>query len=324
MSELTSTKPKSSLKYRWITALVAVPLIVLMLKIGGIPFAILVGVSASMLLWEFYMLGKAKELSPHTITGIVVLLIHATITYLGSQAMRLQGLGLSLVSSAGLFIFYIVATMIGELWRKRTNPIENVAFTVFGTAYIGIFFCCLISIREMYHYVNILESPSIVPSLLPDGIAVRVMPDWGGPFLICLFFSIWACDSIAYFIGKKFGKTKLWARISPKKSWEGSVAGLFGAVIFFIGLMHYLLPTFSLQNGVIIGLIVGIIGPLGDLTESLFKRDAGIKDSSSILPGHGGMLDRFDSMLLIVPIVYIYLLLTYLVANPGFIYFFNK
>jgi len=324
MSESTNSKPKSSLTYRWITALVAIPLIVLMLLIGGIPFALLVGASAAMLLWEFYMLGKAKQLSPHTITGIVVLLIHATITYLGSQAMRLQGLGLSLVSSAGLFIIYIIGTMLGELWRKRSNPIENVAFTVFGTAYIGIFFCCLISIREMYHYVNILESPSVVPSLLADNVTISSMPDWGGLFLICLFFSIWACDSTAYFIGKKFGKTKLWARISPKKSWEGSVAGLIAALIMIIGLLKILLPTFSLQNAIIIGLIVGVIGPLGDLTESLFKRDAGIKDSSSILPGHGGMLDRFDSMLLIVPIVYIYLLLTYLVANPGFINFFEK
>lgn len=102
------------------------------------------------------------------------------------------------------------------------------------------------------------------------------------------------------------------------------MAGLIAALIMIIGLLKILLPTFSLQNAIIIGLIVGVIGPLGDLTESLFKRDAGIKDSSSILPGHGGMLDRFDSMLLIVPIVYIYLLLTYLVANPGFINFFEK
>jgi len=324
MNAVINENPKSSLKYRWITALVAVPLIIIMIYIGGVFFSILVAASASLLLWEVYMLGKAKQLSPHTITGIVVVLIHAAITYFGSQAMRLQGLGLSLVTSAGLFIFFIIATMIGELWRKRTNPIVNVAFTVFGAAYIGIFFCCLISIREMYHYINILESPSIVPSLLPDGINITSMPDWGGSFLTCLFFSIWACDSFAFFIGKKFGKAKLWARISPKKSWEGSIAGLVGAAVFFIGLAHFLLPTFSLQNAIVISLIVGIVGPLGDLTESLFKRDAGIKDSSSILPGHGGMLDRFDSMLLIVPIIYIYLLLTYLVGNPWFINFFYK
>ena len=127
-----------------------------------------------------------------------------------------------------------------------------------------------------------------------------------GYLIISIFASIWVCDSAAYFIGSALGKHKLFPRVSPKKSWEGAIAGFIFAVVTLIAARELLLDILSLTDAVIIGILIGIFGQLGDLVESLLKRDAGVKDSSSIIPGHGGIFDRFDSILFTVPIVYLY------------------
>lgn len=121
--------------------------------------------------------------------------------------------------------------------------------------------------------------------------------------------SIWICDSAAFFLGTAFGKHKLFPRVSPNKSWEGAIAGFIFAIITMITAKALLLNELTLIDSLIVGIIVGSIGQLGDLVESLFKRDAGVKDSSALIPGHGGILDRFDSLLLTAPAVYIYLFL---------------
>jgi phosphatidate cytidylyltransferase len=124
-----------------------------------------------------------------------------------------------------------------------------------------------------------------------------------------IFFSVWLSDSAAYFIGKSIGKRKLYPRISPKKTWEGAIACFIAAVISFPLLIKLFLNDFPIIHTIIIGAIIGIFGQIGDLAESQLKRDAGIKDSSNIIPGHGGFLDRFDSILFIGPIIYLYLVL---------------
>jgi phosphatidate cytidylyltransferase len=130
--------------------------------------------------------------------------------------------------------------------------------------------------------------------------------------LICVVLgSIWACDSLAYYGGKFFGKHKLFERVSPKKTWEGAVAGFIGGITGVL-LVRYLFiqagETFYLDvlQVSIIGALGGSLGQLGDLAESWLKRDAGVKDSSSIIPGHGGVLDRFDSLLFVAPATYVY------------------
>ena len=122
-------------------------------------------------------------------------------------------------------------------------------------------------------------------------------------------FSIWACDTAAYFIGSAIGKHKLFPRVSPNKSWEGSIAGFIFAVAAFYVSKILMLDFINLTDAIILGVIVGTVGQLGDLIESLLKRDAEVKDSSSLIPGHGGVFDRFDSLLLTAPIVYIYMTL---------------
>jgi len=122
-----------------------------------------------------------------------------------------------------------------------------------------------------------------------------------------IFLIIWSNDVMAYFIGKRFGKTPLASKISPKKTVEGFAGGLLGSLIMALVLV-FTIPGIA-WHWLAIGLIIGLFGPLGDLLESALKRKAGLKDSGSILPGHGGILDRFDAFLLAAPFVFIYLLL---------------
>ena len=119
--------------------------------------------------------------------------------------------------------------------------------------------------------------------------------------------SIWICDSAACFLGTAFGKHKLFPRVSPNKSWEGAVAGFIFAIVAMIAAKAVVLDELNLTDAVVIGFIIGTIGQIGDLVESLIKRDAGVKDSSQLIPGHGGIFDRFDSLLFTSPAVYIYL-----------------
>ena len=137
---------------------------------------------------------------------------------------------------------------------------------------------------------------------------------WGGWTVVTLLASIWICDTAAYFGGLTWGRHRLFERVSPKKSWEGAVFGFAGAVAtFWVGhltVVDYLTPTHALA----LGAIVGIFGQVGDLVESRFKRDAGVKDSSSFLPGHGGIYDRFDSLVFLAPIVYLYV--DFVVLSP--------
>jgi phosphatidate cytidylyltransferase len=127
-----------------------------------------------------------------------------------------------------------------------------------------------------------------------------------------ILFSVWISDSAAYFIGKSFGKHKLAPRVSPKKTWEGAVAGFVGGAGGFLLLSLFFLSSLPIMDSIVIGVIIGTVGQIGDLAESQLKRDAGVKDSSALIPGHGGILDRFDSLLFIMPVVALYLLITLL------------
>ncbi len=121
--------------------------------------------------------------------------------------------------------------------------------------------------------------------------------------------SIWICDSAAYFIGRAFGKHKIAKLISPNKSWEGGIAGLIAAIAAWLIARSYIggFEQVSLSTAIAMGIIAGAFGQIGDFAESMLKRDAGVKDSSTLIPGHGGVLDRIDSILFVAPLVYLYL-----------------
>ena len=140
-----------------------------------------------------------------------------------------------------------------------------------------------------------------------DPVAIDQVYQWGGHTVISVFATIWICDTAAFHTGTFIGRHKLFLRVSPNKSWEGAIVGFIFAVGTAIAAQHLVLKYMSVGNAIVIGIIVGVFGQLGDLIESLLKRDAGVKDSSTLIPGHGGVFDRFDSLLFVAPIVYLYL-----------------
>lgn len=187
------------------------------------------------------------------------------------------------------YLFLILYLFISELYKKQPNPLNNWAYAMMSQIYIALSFALL---NVLAYHSSATESVSQYNPILP----------------LSIFIFNWVNDTGAYCTGMLFGKHHLFERISPKKSWEGSIGGAVFSIIAAIVLAHFF--TF-LSTGVWIGLglTVVVFGTWGDLTESLMKRTLGIKDSGNILPGHGGMLDRFDSTLMAVPaaVVYLYL-----------------
>ncbi|MCK4904565.1 MAG: phosphatidate cytidylyltransferase, partial [Candidatus Marinimicrobia bacterium] len=175
-----------------------------------------------------------------------------------------------------------------ELFRKKPNSTENYNITVGGILYIPLLVGTLIGIRN-FDSVNDTH------------------------FTFALFISIWICDSAAYIAGKKFGKKKIYPRVSPNKTVVGSIAGLIFAFITYIVMdkIGFIKFDLDIMQITILAVISGVFGQAGDFIESLFKRDANVKDSGALLLGHGGVLDRFDSLIIASPLVYIFLNLYY-------------
>lgn len=188
------------------------------------------------------------------------------------------------------YLFLILYLLISELYKKQPNPINNWAYSMMSQVYIALSFALLNVLA--YHTTTTDGTPQYNP-ILP----------------LSIFIFNWVNDTGAYCTGMLFGKHRLFERISPKKSWEGSIGGAVFSIVAAIVMAHFF--TFlSLGAWIGLGLTVVVFGTWGDLTESLLKRTLGIKDSGNILPGHGGMLDRFDSTLMAVPaaVVYLYLI----------------
>ena len=185
------------------------------------------------------------------------------------------------------YLFLILYLFISELYKKQSNPLNNWAYAMMSQIYIALSFALL---NVLAYHSSATESVSQYNPILP----------------LSIFIFNWVNDTGAYCTGMLFGKHRLFERISPKKSWEGSIGGAVFSIIAAIVLAHFF--TF-LSTGVWIGLglTVVVFGTWGDLTESLMKRTLGIKDSGNILPGHGGMLDRFDSALMAIPAAVFYL-----------------
>jgi len=179
-----------------------------------------------------------------------------------------------------LYGFYIVLVLVYELYRQKSNPLHNWAYFILGQIFVALPFALLNFIIFINNYQPLI--------------------------LVSVFVTIWVNDTGAYLVGVTFGKHRLFERISPKKSWEGFVGGALAALLSAY-LFSLLIPEISLINWLILSEIIVVFGTFGDLIESLMKRTVQVKDSGNIIPGHGGLLDRFDSMLLAAPVVFIYL-----------------
>ncbi len=233
---------------------------------------------------EFYEISEKLNAKPFRLTGYITAAILFSANSSQYSYCTGQAASLTLVPLAFIFIL--------GLFSKNEKPIQDMAFTIFGVVYVGLSFSLLNRISWIQPGVN---NGKMFPG--NDYNFHLVL----GPILL-----IWASDSFAYLVGSMIGKRKLHERISPGKTWEGTIGGgvLTMASSYIVAGWF---PEIEFKHWLVISLLVVVFGTLGDLFESLLKRQAGIKDSGKIMPGHGGILDRFDSLMLVTPFVYLYL-----------------
>jgi phosphatidate cytidylyltransferase len=261
---------------------VAIPIIVGLSYIGGWFFFSLVSAITILSLYEFYKLAEKKSYFPNYFLGLLFSAAVLTLFFYKRSDLLFYL----------IFVFISISAII-ELFKKENNSIVNLGVTIFGAIFIGLFFSTLIGIREFFGSYGTAEYSK------------------GGYIIVTIFATIWICDSSAYFGGTAIGKRRLLERISPKKSWEGAIFGFVFAILTVIAAKYLILSFLSWFDVLYIGIIVGLIGQIGDLIESMIKRDAGVKDSSNLIPGHGGVYDRFDSLLFVSPFIYFYLIYVY-------------
>lgn len=265
---------------------------------GGIFVILLVGCTLYSPLSFGILFTLISALSVHEFAHLInskgEVRINKTITALGGAYLFLALMGFcTSASDARIFLPYLALLlylMITELYLKRDNPLENWAFSMLSQLYIALPFALL----NVLAYHNSIETSSVTYN--------PILP-------LSIFVFIWLNDTGAYCVGSLIGKHRLFERISPKKSWEGSIGGGILSIASSFIFAHYF-PFLNMTQWAGLALTVVVFGTWGDLTESLMKRQLGIKDSGTILPGHGGMLDRFDSALMAIPasVVYLYLL----------------
>lgn len=257
------------MKQRIITAIIAAAVFLPIVIFGGFPFVVLTYLLATVALHELLKMRKLKLWSVPGVISVAVLWI-----FLLPQQFQdiLTNINYTKVEFALLavllFLTYTVAT-------KNRFTFDDVAFSTMATLYIGMGFLYFIETREA-----------------------------GLTYIFYSLFIIWATDSGAYFIGKAIGKNKLWPEISPNKTIEGFVGGIFCAVIVAALFVLFTDINATMLELVFITILLSIFGQVGDLVESALKRHYEVKDSGNILPGHGGILDRFDSLLFVWPLLH--------------------
>jgi phosphatidate cytidylyltransferase len=262
---------------RTITGFVYVVLLVGSVLLGRITFFLFFQVILVLGLLEFYNLSAVAGAAPQKIYGTAIGSLTFLLSFLFAGDMVDEKVFLLLIPFYnGIFAF--------ELYRQKSAPFTNIAYTFLGILYIAIPF----SLLNFFVY--------------PDKNLICYEPQ----IVLGYFFLLWASDTGAYLAGRAFGKHKFFERISPKKTWEGFLGG-FIFTLLIAALISMVFKNIELRDWFVIGSIIVITGAFGDLVESLFKRSLQIKDSGKILPGHGGILDRFDSVILSLPLVFAYL-----------------
>lgn len=226
-------------------------------------------------LWEFYTLSEKIGARPQKVIGLLSGLVLFLVFFLSAN---------KLLESEMLWVLVLIPPIIllAVFLDSTENSFRNSAATVLGVFYIAL-------PLSMLHYI-----------LIPGG------KDFYPGILLGIFLIIWMYDSMAYVTGSSFGKHKICTKISPGKSWEGLIGGAVFAVLMGI-LNAVLFNLLDITNWITIALLIIIFGTSGDFFESKLKREAGVKDSGFVMPGHGGMLDRFDSLLFAAPVIFVWL-----------------
>jgi len=238
---------------------------------------------------EFYNLVSTEDCQPQKTYGIIAsILFYLSIAwtqYLPPAMDDFDFPMLPFLLPIPLFFFPFII----EIYRKKARPLQNIAFTLIGIFYIA-FPLSLLNVLNSANTVHFFGFPA---------------------YLTGYFLLIWFHDTGAYLYGKQFGRHKLIERISPKKTWEGTIAGVVVALLTAAG-FSFLVKEIHLVDWLALALMVALFGTMGDLAESMLKRSLNIKDSGTILPGHGGILDRFDAIFISAPFVFLYFIIRFL------------
>lgn len=227
---------------------------------GRVPTMVLVACMSWLCCSEFYRISRMGGRMPNEAIGLAAAVLYPLVALF--QPLATRSIVLLSILAAGMWYVLTPRASIGD-----------VAMTIFGPLYTGLMFASVVSIRACM--------PGLNGALLTLGV----------------MGSVWVSDATAYFVGSRLGKHKLAPRISPNKSWEGFIGGLIGSVAVWLVLVALQVPGITITLALIAGVLCGIAGVMGDLFESRLKRSVGVKDSGNLMPGHGGLLDRSDSML---------------------------
>ena len=264
---------------RTIINVIGIPAILYLLWRGGLGFALFIFLVMIIGLDEFYRMNTNERQSPVKLTGYIFTVLMAAYYFWLPAITLLQGLS--------FLACFIIITLFIEMGRDIPNPTRNMGITVLGIMYVPVLLGSVIALRNL------------------DTI-------YSTYFTVSMVVAIWICDSVAYIFGMKWGQKKIFPRVSPNKSWVGSIAGLVSTfIVFYVLRGQGILPDLTILDVAVFSIITGFFGQVGDFAESLFKRDVGVKDSGKLLLGHGGVLDRFDSITFASPLTFAYITLIY-------------
>ncbi len=258
--------------------MVFVPILIRLAWAGGLAFWLLVAIEVTLGLLEFYRMMESKGLKPYRLVGLTASLGLCWVLF-QPHAQRSD--------------FLLTALLLLVLGLELRRPaevgrVEHLAVTAFGVIYVGWLSGFLVQLRELPHHLG-------QPYALGMG------------YVLLAFFITWSCDTGGYAVGRLFGRIRPWRHISPRKSLEGSLGCMLFAVGAAFAARAWFASYLQAWDALTLGVLVGLFAQVGDLVESLLKRDTGLHASSDSIPGHGGVLDRFDSLYFAAPVVYYYL-----------------
>lgn len=263
----------NNLLQRVLVALVGIPFLLWLIDLGGLGFFLFFSLLALLAVFEFHRLACHKAKPPALWIMLLITALFQVNFYVKSETWEVWELLLAVV----------LALLVLELFLKEGSPLLNLGAILPGLLYVNLSFGSLLRLR-----------------FFESGKEGQIM-------VFLMFFCVWAADIFAYFggstLGGRFIHRKLFERLSPHKTWEGFLCGLAGSVAASM-IYSSFVPELSLTKALLTGLLIGLASPAGDLIESMFKRDAGVKDSSHLIPGHGGVLDRFDTIMFVSPFIY--------------------
>jgi phosphatidate cytidylyltransferase len=296
---------------RILSSIVGIPLLIALVFTPGNPafpawpFTVAVGICASVGAWEYFRAVRMRGFRPTEGLAFVAIVLLQFAAWNVSRGQLVQFL-------PALLALLVIATLIHQVLRRDPEPLANIGVTFLGVVYVGWLMSYLVFLRSLPGTIQLSVFGAPIPQELNLlGIPLSLI-ERGAWFVLYVFAVTWMTDTGAYFIGMRFGKNKLAPRLSPKKTVEGAIGGVLAAMLMsalfgtWIGIPWY--------HSVLLGPLLGVLGEIGDLCESAIKRDLGLKDFGAVLPGHGGILDRFDSILFTAPVAYYYLV--FFVTTP--------